>query len=89
MKKFLLGALVGTLFSAAIFIPVLRWERQLSWQLGVDTGTISGQRLAADALEKEFGNHDGRTPSKVLYSVKTTDVVSIETNGVRTVRVIP
>ena len=52
--------------------------------------TEKGGRVeAADALEGEFGRYDGHTPYKVLFSVKATDVISIETNGIRRVRVIP
>jgi hypothetical protein len=89
MKSFVIGLMAGVVLASVIFIPVLRWQRQLSWRLGVTAGTIQGKRFAADALGKEFGQTDGTALSKNIFSVKHTDVVSIETNGIKTVRVIP
>jgi hypothetical protein len=89
MKRFALGVLVGLLLASCGFIPLWRWERQAGWQSGKNAGVIEGRFLAADALEKEFGRVDSKATCKVLFSVKTTDVVAIETNGVKTVRVIP
>ena len=80
---------VGFAISVAVFIPLERSAVRTSWDLGVKSGVIDGKFLAADALEKEFGRYDGKTQYSFLFSVKTTDVISIETNGVRTVRVIP
>ena len=89
MKRFAIGLMTGFLLATCIFLPVWKRERNVSWQSGKSSGSIDGRRLAADAIEKEFGRVDSETPYKVLFSVKTTDVVSIETNGVKTVRVIP
>jgi hypothetical protein len=89
MKKFALGVLVGIVISAVIFVPLLRGERKDKFEFGRTNGIIAGRFEAADVLEKEFGRYDGHAPYKVLFSVKTTDVVSTETNGVKTVRVIP
>ena len=89
MRKFLLGVLVG-LVSSAICIPgLLISEGRSKFLFGRTNGIVAGRFEAADALEKEFGRHDGKTPYKVLFSVKTTDAVSTVTNGVKTVRVIP
>ena len=89
MKKFAAGLLLGLLIATAIFLPFLHWQKQISWELGVTTGTIQGKRSAAEALGQEFGQIERATPSKNVFSVKHTDVVSIETNGIKTVRVIP
>ncbi|HEX5219121.1 MAG TPA: hypothetical protein VFZ59_06100 [Verrucomicrobiae bacterium] len=89
MKKFTLGVLVGIAISAFTFVPFLLRERREKFQFGRTNGIVAGRFEAADALEKEFGRYDGHAPYKVLFSVKTTDVVSMETNGVKTVRVIP
>lgn len=79
----------GVLLSTVIFVPLLILERHEKFQFGRNNGIVTGRFEAADALEKEFGRYDGHSPYKVLFSVKTTDVVATETHGVRTVRVIP
>jgi len=64
-------------------------EAHDKFEFGRANGIRAGRFEAADALQKEFGLYDGHSPYKVLFSEKTTDVISIETNGVKTVRVIP
>jgi hypothetical protein len=89
MKQFAYGVIVGVLLAACVLVPYARLERRISWDAGTITGAIHGGRQAADALEKEFGRWDGVTPSKTIYTVKHTTLVSIETNGVKTIRVCP
>jgi hypothetical protein len=89
MRKFGLGVLAGIVISTILFVPLLVSERRNKFQFGRVNGIVEGLFEASTALEKEFGRYDGRTPYKRLYGVKTTDIVSIETNGVRTVRLIP
>jgi hypothetical protein len=87
MKRFIAGLAVGLLLgigvSVAVFIPVILSERESNH------GRLVGYAEAADSLAGEFGLYNGQGAYKRLFSVKTTDVISIETNGVRTVRVIP
>jgi hypothetical protein len=89
MKRFGLGVLFGTAMSALVAVPLFLKERRDKFEFGLNNGRTAGLREAAHSLEKEFGRFEGHAPYEVLFSVKTTDVVSIETNGVRTVRVIP
>ncbi len=89
MRKFILGVFVVVAISAIVFVPLLLTERRDKFEFGRKNGIVAGRFEAADALQKEFGPYDGHAPYKVVFSVKTTDVVSTETNGVRTVRVIP
>ena len=89
MKKFISGVFVGVAISTVIFVPLLLSERRDKFEFGRNAGIVAGRFEATDALFKEFGLYDGHTPYKVLFSVKTTDVISTETNGIRTVRVIP
>ena len=89
MKKFTLGFFTGGAVCAVILLPVLLAERVSRFDYGRHHGHISGRRETAEALGREFGQHDGRSPYKVLFSVKTTDVISVETNGIKTVRIIP
>ena len=87
-KNFALGLFVGVFLSCGILIPLWQWERHHGLNME-NAGNVKGRFLAARALEKEFGRVNSGVPYNVLFSVKTTDVVSIETNGIRTVRVIP
>jgi hypothetical protein len=89
MNKLALGFLLGAAVAALVLWPVLKHERRLSWDYGRKAGIIQGHFDAADALQKEFGFCPSNLTGKVLLSVKTTLVVSVETNGVKTVRVVP
>ena len=88
--KCLATFLVGFVCASALFIfVILPKETHDKFDFGRKNGIVAGHFEAADALQKEFGLYDGHSPYKILLSEKTTDVISIETNGVKTVRVIP
>jgi hypothetical protein len=89
MKKFVLGFIVGVAVCAVILVPILLAERRNKFDYGRNQGHIDGLREAANALGKEFGYYHDHSPNNVLFSVKTTDVISVETNGIKTVRIIP
>lgn len=89
MRKLVIGVLLGVVLTVGVCVPVFFKERRDKFEFGVKNGVIAGRFDAAGSLEKEFGRYDGKTPYKLLFSVKTTDVVCIETNGVKTVRIIP
>jgi hypothetical protein len=89
MKKFGIGVLFGIAVSAMFFVPLLIIERRGKFEDGLRSGIIAGRREAAQAIEKEFGFYDRHSPYERLFSVKSTDVISIETNGAKTIRVIP
>jgi hypothetical protein len=90
MLKYLAMFLLGFVCATALFILfILPKEAHDKFEFGRKNGIVKGRFEAADALQKEFGLYDGHSPYKVLLSEKTTDVITIETNGVRTVRVIP
>jgi hypothetical protein len=89
MKKFGIGVLFGIAIATMAFVPLLISERREKFEYGLKNGMIAGRREAAQAIEKEFGLYDGHSPYNRLFSVKTTDVISIETNGTKTIRVIP
>jgi hypothetical protein len=81
---------IGTFLSGFICAVVLVWflilpkERKVQF----DNGVIQGHFDAVDAIQKEFGVCDSHIPSKRIFEAYS-DVVSIETNGVKTIRVIP
>ncbi|MEI6427947.1 MAG: hypothetical protein WCO45_06085 [Pseudanabaena sp. ELA607] len=89
MKKFTLGFIVGVAVAALVLVPLLLTESRNKYEFGRNNGIISARVEVADALGKEFGQYDGHSPYKVLFSIKTTDVISVETNGIKTVRIIP
>ena len=86
---------IGTFFGGFICAAVLVWswilpkEDQFQFDYGFRNGELRGQMDVTDVIQKEFGLYDGHSPYKVLFEVHTTDLISIETNDVRTVRVIP
>ncbi|HWY74568.1 MAG TPA: hypothetical protein VN281_03070 [Verrucomicrobiae bacterium] len=75
MRNFILGGFVGVAISAVVFVPLLLSERRDKFEFGRKAGMVAGRFEAVDALEKEFGRYDGHTPYKVLFSVKTTDII--------------
>ena len=89
MKNVIFGLIIGLVLAAVVLVPLLFHEQRVKFNLGRHCGRIEGLNEAADSLDKVFGKYDGKVEYKILFSVKTTSVVSIETNGVKTVRIIP
>jgi hypothetical protein len=90
MLKYSMTFVAGFVCASLVFIfVVLPKENSGQFEYGYDNGVIGGRMQAADAIQNEFGTYDKHSAYKVLFSVHTADVVSIETNGVKTVRVIP
>jgi len=89
MKRVGIGFIIGVCFSMGVGLPLVRSERRQSWDYGRKAGVVQGRFDATEAVGKEFGEWDRQAPYKVLLSVKTTELVSIETNGIKTVRVVP
>jgi len=90
MLKFSAIFLAGFICASALCIfVILPEENQGQFDYGFTNGVVQGHLEAIDAIQKEFGLYDGHSPYKFLFEAYTSDVVSIETNGVKTVRVIP
>jgi len=88
--KYLGTFLGGFICASVLFIfLILPQEDHLQFDYGFTNGVIRGHLEAVDAIQNEFGTCDSHIPSKRLFGAYTSDVVSIETNGVKTVRVIP
>jgi len=68
---------------------VLPSDNRGQFDYGFTNGVVQGHLDAVDAIQKEFGTCDSQTPGKGLFGAYTSEVISIETNGVKTVRVIP
>ena len=82
---FAVGFICASIFFVAVIIPDRDREK---FEFGINTGFTDGLGSAAGKLKSEFGVIDSQSHCKNLFSVKTTDVVSIEIDGVKTVRVI-
>ena len=86
-----LGTFLGGFICAAILVwlVVLPKEQLSRFEYGFKNGELRGQMDVVDAIQKEFEVYDGHTPYKSLFRVHTSELISIETNGVKTIRVIP
>ena len=88
--KYIATFLCGFICASVLFIFLLLPEEdRLQFNYGFTNGVIRGHLEAADAIQNEFGTCDSHIPSKRLFGAHDSDVVSIETNGVKTVRVVP
>jgi len=89
-SKFIGTFLGGFICASVLFIfLILPEENRGQFNYGFTNGVIRGHLEAVDAIQKEFGTYDDHLPYKYLFGAYTSDVVSIETNGIKTVRVIP
>lgn len=86
--KLIIGFVLGILVTASILIPIIYYEQNKKFILGKEYGKLNGLNTSIKALEKEFGTIDSQVQYKILYSLKTYMVVSVEINGTKTVRVI-
>ncbi len=87
MKKFYLGLALGVLASSLVFIPLIKVEQRDKQEFGYNQGSIAGVIYATDKIRQEFGSWDERGDFTRLFSAKMATVVSIEVNGVKTIRV--
>jgi len=87
--KYIATFIAGFICASALFAFLTMRVAHDKFDFGRKNGIVTGRLDAAKAIGDEFGFYDGHGPYKVLFSVKTTDVISIETNGIKIVRVIP
>jgi hypothetical protein len=68
-------------------MPKLRHEEFAS---GFAVGKVQGNREVLAALQNEFGFgfDNGKSPYKIIFSDSGMNLVSSETNGVKTVRLL-
>ena len=86
MKTFFGGLVAGVVLGGIISVAVAG-PMMLHWHRIHDNGRIYGLFEAVDALEKNFGSYDGTSQFTRVFNVKCADVVAVEVNGVKTVRV--
>jgi len=80
------GFICACILFIFLFLPM---EDRAQFNYGYTNGLVGGRLEGVDEIQKEFGTYDGHSSYKVLFSVHTSDVIAIETNGIKTVRVIP
>lgn len=88
MKLFAAGFLIGVLCCAAAAAGVGRRLGEEQQAVGRKQGELDGIAQAVKMLRDEFGTIDSAA-GRPLFSLKTSSVVVIEVDGVRTVRVVP
>ena len=88
MKKsifaFISGVVICLLVTGPIFYLVL--EKRAKQEKG--DGFLEGSLFVIKALEKEFGTipYSDKNFNKVIVNIKTTEVVTLNKNGVKTTK---
>lgn len=86
-----IGTFLGGFICASLLFafPIMPADNRAGFDYGYTNGVVQGHLDAVDAIQKEFGTYDDHLPCKFLFSAYTSDVVSMETNGIKSIRVIP
>jgi hypothetical protein len=74
---------------SSIFIPVLISERSAKLAQGKEQGYVDGLVYSVEKIRSTFGEVTTPVEYEAVYSVKTSTVISVEENGIKTVKVIP
>lgn len=85
IAAFLSGFICAVLL---IWYLILPKENQTHFDYGFTNGVMAGRREAVGAIQKEFGTCDGHITFKYLFGADNNYVVSIATNGIKTIRTI-
>ncbi len=83
MKNLVVGVIIGILVSAAVFYSLLKLEQKNKFNLGQSHGFIAGQWKAIEMLEPYLNQVSPGQEVTILFSVKTSDIVVYEENGVK------
>jgi hypothetical protein len=89
MKQIIIGISLGIFVASAVYIPFIYDYGKKNMINGIKTGKVVGLSIAANAIKEEFGIFDGMSKYTVMFSVKTTDVIVINKNGNKQIKVIP
>ena len=89
MRRFVLGLVAGSIVSGLLVAVLARWRLAGEFEHGRRLGELDGRPVAIEALRQEFGDVPSDTGGKRLFSLKTSDVVAVVVDGVKTVRVVP
>jgi hypothetical protein len=86
MKKTITGVLIGILLSAALFIPLLVFERKDHYEFGRNTGHLNGKVEAWEFLDTYFKTD--QAPAEVIdsFGAKDLSIYVVEENGALTIK---
>ena len=86
-----IGIFFGGFICACLLFVFVILPKEDKGQLdnGFTNGEQRGQMDVVDIISKEFGFYGGHGSYNVLLDVKERDLISFETNGVKTVSVGP
>jgi len=84
MKNLFIGIFLGSL----VCFSILKFEQKNKYEFGKAQGFIAGLQKAADIIDKNFPIVKAETDMTILFSVKTTDVVSYLEDGQKKIGVL-
>lgn len=85
MKNLVIGVIIGVLISAVVFYLLLKIEQKNKFNFGQSQGFIDGQWKAIESLEPYLSQVPPGQEVTILFSVKTSDIVVYEKNGVKVI----
>jgi hypothetical protein len=89
MKKYIIGFLGGLFVTTSACVVVLPLVLEDKFKFGHGTGFADGLSAVADELEQHYGLYtEADGPYEIVYDIKTTRVVIIDVNGVKSIKVI-
>jgi hypothetical protein len=90
MKKFAWGFVVGAAITSALtWLFVVPQTRDSYRAVGFNDGNIAARWEISKLISQELGKDFARTESqKNLYNVKSSSVVVVERNGIKTLRTV-
>ncbi|MDO5653084.1 MAG: hypothetical protein Q4G39_03165 [Brachymonas sp.] len=90
MRNILVGFVLGAATVTAVaWIIVVPQTRDSYRNVGYNDGRISAQSEIADQIDLALGSDLQATEAqKVLYNVKSSSVVIVDRNGVKTLRTV-
>lgn len=88
-KRTILAFVGGCLLASAILIPVAYFLQLAKYEYGRDQGVADALEYSIKELSQEFGGINPEQSFETLYSYKSNQVVIVDVDGVKTVRVGP
>lgn len=89
MSKNLVVLMVGIIVGVAAAIPMIYSVKKDAFEHGKGVGYVEGVQFAIKSLESEFGSisYENKNYKNVIFAIKTQEVVAVDINGIKTVKV--
>jgi len=89
MKKSVIAFISGMIFCLLLTVPVFYFALTGTAEQEKGNGFREGSLFVVKALEKEFGSipYSDKNFDKVIVSIKTNEIVTINKNGVKTIKI--